>query len=263
MSIITPVYLYPALLCMSGLMVVPPLLAAAAPVRALFQPSIVTVLLLLATAVTAGLAYAAPAYTYERPLRRHARVIQEAGGTSAIWEVGSVEPGLDLAENAPAGFVPAEGSVPATIPWGRLTFPFVFRATTAPLGPAPASVVSFTTASLDQGVEASITVVPQVPGVTVSFVLPPDLAPARSNLPGVIRTGRWTATFVAPPADGVSWRASFARTEPSALGAVRVVARVPWGMQPPAWFPQERSVWQGGAAWVLAMPPVATAEPLR
>lgn len=262
--IITPVYVYPALLSATGAMVVPPLIAAIAPARPLRQPSVLTALLLLAIAVTAGLAYAAPAYTYERPLRRHVRAIQEAAGTNAIWEVGSVEPGIDLAEDAPAGFAPADGAAAVSVPWGRLTFPFVFRATTPPLGPPPAMVASFTTAALDQGTEASITVVPRGPGVSVSFVLPPALTPARSNLPGQTRAGRWVATFVAPPDDGVTWRASFARTSPEALSGIRVTVRMPWGMLPPAWLPRERAAWSGGATWVVPMlPPVAGPASLR
>lgn len=262
--IVTPVYLYPAVMFAAGVMIAPPSVAVIAPAHALFRPSIVTTLLLLATAVTAGLAYAAPAYTYERPLRRHARVIQEAASDAAVWEVGSVEPGLDLGADAPAGFAPTADPPPASVPWGRLAFPFVFRATTPPIGPPPAAVTSFNTAVLNQGREAAITVVPQVPGVIVSFVLPPNVVPARSNLPGLPRAGRWTATFVAPPAEGVSWRASFARASAAELGAIRVVATLPWGLAPvPAWLPQERSVWSGAAAWVLPAPPVAEVRALR
>lgn len=262
LSVITPAYLYPAVICAAGLMVVPPLVASLAPTRVILRPSIVTALLLLATAVTAGLAYAAPAYTHERPLRRYARAIQEASGQTAIWEVGSVEPGLDLAEDAPAGFAPAGDPPPATLPWSRLAYPFVFRATTPPLGPPPARVTAFTTTALEQGVEASITVEHHVRGISLSFVLPPNLVPARSNLPGVPRAGRWTATFVAPPEAGLSWRGSFAQTPPAALDGIRVVATLPWDLYPPPWLPQDRSVWSGSAAWVLEMP-IAQVPPLR
>lgn len=264
-SFITPVFVYPGLIAAAGMMVAPPLIAAGAPARPLRRPTILTTLLLAAIAVTAGLAYMAPAYTFERPLRRHARALQEANSAVAIWEVGSVEPGLDLERDAPAGFAPAGvDPVAASVPWGRLTFPFVFRATTAPLGPPPATVSHYSTSQVDGGSETGLTVVPQQPGVILSFVLPADVIPARSNLPGIPRAGRWTATFVAPPEDGVSWRARFAGAGPEALGGVRVVARLPWGAQLPRWLPQDRSVWNGSASWVLALPaPVATAAPLR
>ena len=51
-------------------------------------------------------AYMAPAYTDEQPLRRAARAVQEADGP-AVWDVGSVEPGIDLGEGAPSGWQPA------------------------------------------------------------------------------------------------------------------------------------------------------------
>jgi Peptidase family M28 len=259
LPIITPVFLYPALACTAGIVVAPPFIAAVAPSHALVRPSIVTALLLLATAGAAVFAYSAPAYTHERPLRRHARAFQEAAGTAAIWEVASVEPGLDLRESAPAGFTRVDGTPPAGAPWGRLGFPFVFRATAGSLGPPPAAVSTFTTTVLEQGSEAAITVVPHVPGVTIRFVLPPNLVPARSNLPGVVRSGRWTATFVAPPADGLSWRASFTSTPPQTLDGIVVAATMPWGMQPPSWLPQDLSVWSGGATWLLPRPLPAVA----
>jgi hypothetical protein len=259
LPIITPVFLYPALACTAGIVLAPPFIAAVAPSHALVRPSIVTALLLLATAGAAAFAYSAPAYTHERPLRRHARAFQEAAGTAAIWEVASVEPGLDLRESAPAGFTRVDGTPPAGAPWGRLGFPFVFRATAGSLGPPPAAVSSFTTTVLEQGSEAAITVVPHVPGVTIRFVLPPNIVPARSNLPGAVRGGRWTATFAAPPADGLSWRASFTRTPPQTLDGIVVAASMPWGTQPPSWLPQELSVWSGGATWLLPRPLPAVA----
>jgi hypothetical protein len=259
LPIITPVFLYPALACTAGIVLAPPFIAAVAPSHALVRPSIVTALLLLATAGAAAFAYSAPAYTHERPLRRHARAFQEAAGTAAIWEVASVEPGLDLRESAPAGFTRVDGTPPAGAPWGRLGFPFVFRATAGSLGPPPAAVSSFTTTVLEQGSEAAITVVPHVPGVTIRFILPPNIVPARSNLPGAVRGGRWTATFVAPPADGLSWRASFTRTAPQTLDGIVVAASMPWGTQPPSWLPQELSVWSGGATWLLPRPLPAVA----
>ena len=262
--IITPVFIYPALIACTAAMVAPPLIAAIAPSRPLLRPSILTTVLLLATAITAGLAYAAPGYTPERPLRRHARVIQEATGTNAIWEVGSVEPGLDLAEGAPTGFAPAGDAAPVSVPWRQLSYPFVFRTTGIAIGPPPARVAGFTTNVLDQGTEASISVIPQEPGVSVSFVLPAGLVPARSNLPGRSVGGRWVATFAATPPEGINWRGSFAKVGPDALGAIQVTAWQAWGTRPPPWLPQERAAWTGGATWVLPMlPPLAATVPLR
>jgi hypothetical protein len=252
MPMVTPVFVYPALICAAAVMLAPPLIATVTPARPLLRPSVVTTALLIAVAMAAGFAYTAPAYTFERPLRRHVRMIQDAAAPQAIWEVGSVEPGLDLADNAPHGFVPVQDEAPGlSIPWGRLTFPFVFRTTAPAPGPAPAVIGNFTTAVVDQGIETSVTVTAQRPGVIVTFVLPGTLAPARSNLPGSVRRGRWSATYVAPPPDGVSWRASFGRVLPNGLDDLRVVVSLPWSAHPPEWLPQERSVWSGTAAWVL------------
>lgn len=264
LPIVTPVYVYPAMICAAGLMIVPPFVSAFAPARALRRPSLVTTVLLLCAAVTAGLAYSAPGYTHDRPLRRYARAMQTAPGAPAVWEIGSVEPGIDLGEGAPRGFAPAADDARVGVPWGRLTFPFVFRATAAPLGPPPALVTSFTVSALEQGAEAAITVVPSAPGIILSFVLPPELVPARSNLPGVRRSGQWTARFVAPPPEGVAWRASFSGVSPDALGGIRVVASAPWGLEPPEWLPQDRAVWSGSASWILPAPAaVAPPVPLR
>ncbi|MGB2717542.1 MAG: M28 family peptidase [Vicinamibacterales bacterium] len=265
MPIVTPSFVYPALVGAAGLMLAPPLIATVTPAQPLLRPSVLTTMLLIAVSVTAGLAYNAPAYTSERPLRRHVRMIQDGAAAQAVWEVGSVEPGLDLGDDAPRGFMPVSDEAAGLgIPWGRLTFPFVFRTTAAAPGPPPATISNFTSAVLDQGVEASVTVTPQQPGVIVTFVLPETIVPARSNLPGIIRRGRWSATYVAPPPDGVSWRASFARMLPNGLDGLRIVATLPWGEHPPAWLPQDRSVWSGAATWVLTPPaPIVAAAPLR
>ncbi len=142
MPFVTPVYAYPALIAAAGLMVVPPFLAAAASPAPLLRPSLATGLALAAVAGTSIAAWLAPAYTYEQPLRRYARVIQEPGATNAVWQVGSLEPGLDLGEGAPGGWTTAAPEV-TSIPWGRMPQPFVFSTVAGPLGPAPASVAGY------------------------------------------------------------------------------------------------------------------------
>jgi len=100
-------------------------------------------------------------------------------------------------------------------------------------------------------------VIPSRPGGAVSFVLPEGLVPARSNLPGALRLGRWTATFLAPPAEGVQWRASFRPGMSERLQQVLVAVTesgFPGGSGPqrlPAWIPQERAVWTTSATWVI------------
>jgi hypothetical protein len=272
LPMITPVFVYAALLALAGVMVVPPLLAIVVATRPLLRPSILTVVLLLAVVVTAALAYAAPAYTYEQPLRRVVRAFQEGDGQTATWEVGSSEPGLDLGAGAPQGWAVASGAPAATVPWGRLQLPFVFRTTGPALGPVPVDIAAFTLRPLPGGTELSLTVVPREKGLTVAFVLPGGLTPARSNFPGVKRLGRWTAAYVAAPDDGVTFEASFRDAPPERLRDVRVAVSMhgfPGGdgwQRLPAWIPQERTVWSATATWVvpaLTGRGIAPVPPLR
>jgi Peptidase family M28 len=253
LPIVTPVVTYAALLSAAGLMIVPPLIGLLATERPLLRPWLVTALLLLATAAATGAAYVAPPYTPEQPLRRVARVLQEADAPSAIWEVASVEPGLDLGPEAPTGWMPTTSSPPTSVPWGRFTFPFVFRTT----GPAPAAVAAFALKPLPEGQQVTVSVVPREPGLTITFLLPAGVTPARSSLPGVQKLGRWTASFIAPPPEGISWEASFRGITPEKLREIHVAistSRLPGGtgwQSLPVWLPQETAVWSATATWVI------------
>ncbi len=68
LPIVTPVFVYAALLTAAGVMLVPPLVATITKTRAFLRPSLETSIGLFAIAITAGLAYVAPAYTHEEPL---------------------------------------------------------------------------------------------------------------------------------------------------------------------------------------------------
>lgn len=274
LPLVTPVPVYAAVLAMAGLMLVPPLIGAFEPPRPILRPTLMSALCLAAMAIAAGFAYAAPAYTGDRPLRRSVRAIQEEAGGTATWEIASTEPGLDLQAGAPPGWTPPASALDASVPVGRLTHPFVFRTRGPALGPAPARIAGVTQTPLAAGVEIAVTVVPQQPGVAVTFVAPPDVTPARSNLPGVVRLGRWRATYVGPRPEGVIWRASFAAAHAAALAQTRVIVtsgRFPGGtgwQQLPAWLPQERTVWTAAALWILTPRPdagwgVAPVPPLR
>jgi hypothetical protein len=252
-------------------MLVPPLLAAAAPPPPA-RRSVVTAFCLIFFAGAAGLAYVSPAYTYDQPLRRYVRALQEADGTGAVWEVASTEPGLDLGAGAPSGWTLQSGSPPASVPWGRLGFPFVFRTTGPSLGPPPLDIAGFAIRPVQAGTEVTLTVIPRRPGLAVSFVLPEGTTPARSSLPGAPRLGRWTATFIAPPSEGVLWRAAFATADADRLREIRVAVTdfgFPGGdgwQRLPGWLPQERAVWTATATWVVpagTAAPLDTAPPLR
>jgi len=73
------------------------------------------------------------------------------------------------------------------------------------------------------GVDLSVSVVPRRPAVAISFVLPSGLVPSRSSLPGALRLRQWVATFVAPPREGIAWRATFDGTAASRLNDLRVI----------------------------------------
>jgi len=262
---ITPVAVYGGLLLACGVMVAPPFMATFVAARPLIRPSLITASLLVLVVVFAGLSYAAPAYTYAQPLRRFVHVLTEPDATTATWEVGSVEPGLDLHEGAPRGWYRASDVPPASIPWGRLPFPFVFRTTAPSPGPAPAAITEFTLKPVAAGTELTMTVTPRSPGLAVVFVLPARVDPARSSLRGIHRRDRWTATYIAPRADGITWHASFRAGQDAAVRQALVVVtarRIPGGggwQQLPAWLPQETAVWTASASWVLAPRPDAIA----
>ena len=272
MPFITPVFVYPAIVALAAIMVVPPLVAATAASRPLGRPRprLLTAVLLLATVTAAGFAYMAPAYTDAQPLRRHARALQEAGAPTATWEVASLEPGLDLRDDAPAGWTLERTAPPGSVPWGRLALPFVFRTAGPSIGPVPVALRDFAVAPLEAGHELTLAVVPARRALTVAFVLPEGIVPARTSLPGVIRLGRWTATFVAVPAAGILWRASFSGVPPERLREVRVVVTeggVPGGegwQRLPPWLPRATAAWSVTSAWAVApLPPLEPMPPLR
>jgi hypothetical protein len=270
MPYITPVFAYAALAALAGLMVAPPFVAATAAARPLLRPKLVTALLLILVVIATGFAYSAPAYTDEQPLRRHARAMQEAGSATSTWEVASLEPGLDLADHAPMGWTRETEMPPGSVPWGRYGAPFVFRSTQPSIGPPPADIANFSIEPLEAGHELTVSVVPHEPALTIAFVLPEGIAPARSNLPGVRRMNRWTATFLAVPPEGVRFRAAVADVEPERLRDVRVVITrggVPGGagwQRLPDWLPLERTTWSVVSAWSIpaADPPIDPVPPL-
>lgn len=270
LPIITPVWIYAAIILAAGAMVAPPLIAAIAATRPLARPSIETALLLTALAITAGVAYAAPAYTYNQPQRRAARVFVEPDAATATYEVASQEPGLDLEAGAPGAWHRVMDTAQGSVPWPRFAQPFVFRTTAPSPGPPPAAVSSFTLKPVSGGTELTMTVLPQTSGVSVAFLAPEQLTPARSNLPGIVQRGRWRALYTAIPADGVTWRASFKSGSeaklPSAT-AIVIAQRFPGGsgwQSLPAWLPQEHAVWHLDVMWALRPPPViAPVPPLR
>jgi hypothetical protein len=270
LPLVTPSFVFAALLTVSGLMVAPPLIASAASDRRLTRPALLTAICLLAVAISVPLAYAAPAYTFEQPLRRQVRALQEPGSGVSLWQVGSVEPGLDLGSDAPGTWSPGSPKPGSGVPWAALREPFVFGAAAPAIGPPPAALTEVSVTDMPGGIELSLTVVPREPGLAMTVHLPPAAVPARSSLPGVVRSTRWTAIYVAVPPEGVVFRASFSGVTAERLRQTQVSvtsARIPGGngwQQLPAWLPQDRVVWTARATWLLAPPPpLEPVPPLR
>ena len=268
LPIITPVWIYAAILLVAGAMIVPPLVATIGAVAQFVSPTYVTAGLLSAVAITGGLAWAAPAYTYNEPQRRFARVFVEPDAATATYEVASQEPGLDLETSAPGGWYRATDTAQGSIPWPRFALPFVFRTTAPSPGPPPATVTAFTLTPVAAGTELTMSITPKAPGLTAIFVVPQGVAPARSSLPGIVQRERWRAIYTAIPPDGVTWRASFKSGAESALPSttpVIVSPRFPGGagwQSLPAWLPQQNTVWHLETMWILK-PAATIAPPIR
>jgi hypothetical protein len=272
LPLVAPTYMYAGLMAAAGVMVVPPFISIIAREQPLLRPSLTTAIGLLTIAIAGGMAYAAPAYTFEQPLRRHIRVVHETDRPT-IWQVGSLEPGLDLGPGAPDGWktgTPAADATTFRMPLRNLPHPFVFHLSGPAVGPSPIAISDVTIEPVAAGSELTITIAPKETGVMVWFVMPQGLQPARASLPGAVRdrTGRWTATYVAPPLDGLVFRASFGAADASRIKEMRVLATVQGfgqGWQAPAWLPQDRTVWSGDATWVIDpfSLPIAPVPPLR
>jgi hypothetical protein len=125
---------------------------------------------------------------------------------------------------------------------------------------------------LADGIQMTLSIVPREPGLMASFVLPAGVVPARSSLPGVVSLGRWTASYVAVPPEGVVFDASFRGAVAEGLRETRVKissARFPGGggwQGLPSWMPEETAVWSGEAVWIVPVPPapaIAPVPPLR
>lgn len=261
MPFITPVWVYAALMTLTGLIVVPPFLAAVSSTYPIVRPTLVTALLLITVVTTGALAYTAPAYTPAQPQRRYARVLVEPDASTATYEVASQEPGLDLDPSAPKGWYRATDEPKGTLPFGRFQFPYVFRTTAPSPGPAPAAIGAFAITTTAKGSQLTMTIVPQTPGLAIAIVLPDGVRPARTNLPGIVSGRRWRAGYVNVPLDGFTWQASFTSGLESRLASTQAVVlspRFPGGsgwQSLPSWLPQEHAVWHLDVLWVLKVPP--------
>ena len=259
MPLVTPVWVYAALMLACGAMVVPPFVAAVAATKPLLRPSLVSAVLLVAVVVTGGIAYAAPAYTFDQPQRRYLRVLTEPGATTSTYEVGSQEPGLDLDPSAPGGWYWATDEPKTSVPVGRFGPPYVFR-TTAPTPGARAGHGQSVHAQADRRRH-------RTDDDHHAAGARPDRGVRAAGRRGAVakqpagddgRAGAGARRYIGIPPEGVTWRASFKKGAESRLPATQAVilsTRFPGGsgwQSLPAWLPQEHVVWDATVAWVLA-----------
>jgi hypothetical protein len=249
---IAPLVAYPALFLAAGLFMVAPALPLVAGLRPRWAPrGVVTAATLLTVAVSAPLAYMAPAYSVERPLYRSAQYIQDSTTNTAFWELGGNEPGVDLerADSAPNNWSRVTDAAPVSVPVDRPGGPFRFRAP-AEVGLAQAAEVSGTLQQLQAEVRLEITVRPRDAGASAVVFLPPGVTPHDASIPGAVRGRRWRAVYAAPPPGGVTFRITLRAEDRAVLSESRVAVLtrgLPGGAGPlglPAWLPQDRVAWR-------------------
>jgi hypothetical protein len=281
LPVVTPVAVYPAALLLVLAMVAPAFLAldvagpppvpddrlslSARRLRLLLTPT-----LLLALSVAFAACYLAEAYTFDRPLQRVVQYVADHSTRRAVWEVAGVEPGLDLelARGAPASWTTAEGPPPTGLSRASLRYPFVFRAP-GRLEPSPVEA-TLQSAPAVGDVQIEIATTTRESGVTVLFVLPRELAPRRSSLPGMTRGNHWIASYAGAPAGVIRFAATLPGSAAARLGDVRVGAIVrglPGGdgwLRQPAWLGSVRTVWHARSLHLVAPgAPLAPPVPLR
>ena len=159
LPIVTPSFVYAAILSVAGLMIVPPLLAFMAAGRPLRRPWMVTAALLYGAGSGDRRRVSGPRL-YQRAAAPPAR----AGPSRTATRRGDLGGRIRRTGPRPrartrraAGRRLTAAWPPAGVPWGRYSFPFVFRATGPSLGPAPAAVSAFAREPL-AGRRADVTV---------------------------------------------------------------------------------------------------------
>jgi len=263
MAIDTPAWFYPALMALSGLMLVPPLRAAVAG-RATprLLPRIVGATVLIALVASGVMAYVAPAYTRDRPLRRAARYVQDHVQNTAWWEAGSAEPVLDLGDDRPAplAWQPVTTAPPSATRVPALGKPFTFRAKTAHLVATPPADIRTSVETMANGqVTIAIDVRPGQPLLPLQVQVPGEIAPIESSVAGRVLSGYWIATCYGVPLTGTTIRLTLDRPAPELLARASILVTVPGlpgGTGPgklAPWLSSERSTWTAASLFVLPL----------
>ncbi len=263
LPVIAPVWFYPAVMAFAGLMVLPPFLASIANLRPRrVSPTHAGAALALLIVATGFQTYTAAAYTADRPERRAARYVQDDIRAEAWWEVGGGEPGPNLAGPGPQGarWLRVVDGPPATVPLVRLNQPIVFRTPSAIAAAAPADVRATVVRRHPNRLQLDVTIVPHE-NLIARIVLPRDLMPTESTLAGQVGAGQWSATYVSPPASGVTVKLMFdpwTAAEPPPVVVTLTTLGLPDGagrLRLPAWLPQATTTWRARSVFVVGVRP--------
>ncbi len=263
---VMPLYLYPALVIVFAIPLLPPLLAAmpAAGRRRLSSGATGVALALLVVVAFVG-AWNSAGYSHARPQLAAARYVNASAtpGSAQVeyWEVGGNEPAPHhaLLPGYPGAgaWRAAEDRPPVDFPIGRLWRAHVDRLERPAAHPFPGTVVGRSVRSPSGGVTLTVKVVPDSPTATVMLVLPAGVLPASSNFPGRVVDGRWRASYVAAPPGGVEFQLALADPRTADGAQVAILDRgLPGGVgwqALPSWLPQERVAWTGRSVFVTGL----------
>ncbi len=269
--IVTPTWVYPALLFAAGIVIWPPALATmVGRIRWRLRHGLAAAILMVALVVTGLVAFTSSAYTEERPLQRTAAFVDDRVQGTAHWEISSNEPGVDIAAGGPANMQwhPVTGaSLSARI--GVRTKAHVFGGTV----PAPGGALPFTVSATvtrrpgDADIEITVSATDDT-WQRVAFVLPDAVVPTRSSLVGRTRDGHWQAVSATLPRGGLTWRATVPASQADRLAATEIrvsSTRLPGhtGASPlPAWLQTPRTAWQTRHTIVTGITPTDVDQPV-
>ncbi len=148
-----------------------------------------------------------------------------------------------------------------------MPLPFAFRADVTPSEP-PVSAEGVITRTADE-MNVQIRIAVADPGTTPFVTLPAGVVPIRSSLPGRVREGAWTASYVAAPTGTLVFTAAFHPADAARLPAIRAGLRtrtLPGGVGAagvPAWLPAEHAAWQTRTVHLVPIAWLAPDDALR
>lgn len=268
LPIVTPTWLFPALLLGVGVFVWPPVLAVLVGRPSLrVRHGVAGSVLATLVVVAAALVLLAPAYTAEQPQRRSVTFVDDRIAGQAAWRVAANEPGVDIG-TGPANVqwqpMPADARAEPGVPAGA----YVFEGRVAPVRSDPPARVTAVVTRHNEGADVEVTVAAHTrERLSATFVLPEATVPTSTSLPGRTVRGRWRATHVNVPREGLTWRATVPPSQADVLSRTHVWLSepgVPGGEPPsglPAWLSRDRTAWSASTVTVVGVTPDERREP--